>query len=313
MLFSVLLGCSAWAAPLPKASPELKPGEEREFEVADGVKMKFVWIPGSQGKVTLGSPQKERDTVQAQLQIRGAPPAIVQLIDTEKEHEYEQKKGFWLAKYETTQAEWKAVMKTTRFRFHKDGLSANQVQGMDTNRFPADTVMYDDIYGAKWNDGDAPQEGSFLQKMNARPGAAQVFGAAGKFRLPTEDEWEYAYRGGKGNKQAYYWGDALQGDKANCNGDYPYGTEKKGTSLGRTAEVGSYEKAAPHPWGLCDMSGNVREWCENWSDSEHKYRALRGGTWDDGAWSCRAGHRQRFQPGLRLDGRVGFRLVFRLD
>ena len=73
-----------------------------------------------------------------------------------------------------------------------------------------------------WNDCQ-----KFLEKVNKRIGVENVFGKAGQFKLPHEDQWEYACRGGKGNKQPFYFGNELNGTQANCNGKSPYGTDMK--------------------------------------------------------------------------------------
>lgn len=207
-----------------------KGGDEVSFEIADGVKMVFCWIP--KGKATLGSPETEKDR-----------------NDDEKEHEFATE-GFWLAKTECTQKEWESVMGENPSYFSASGDGKARVQGMATGNFPVETVSWDDTQ-------------LFLKKLNARGGVSKAFGKAVAFKLPNEDQWEYAYRGGKGNKQAFYWGDSLNGDKANCNGNFLYGTESKGAYLERTSAVGSYTKSDPHAWGLSDMSGNVWEWCDN--------------------------------------------------
>jgi formylglycine-generating enzyme required for sulfatase activity len=67
-------------------------GEEREFEIAPGVTMKFCWCPA--GEFVMGSPKSEegrdsRDEDQAKVTLT---------------------KGFWIAKTELTQAQWEAVM-----------------------------------------------------------------------------------------------------------------------------------------------------------------------------------------------------------
>jgi formylglycine-generating enzyme required for sulfatase activity len=67
-------------------------GEEREFELAPGVSMKFCWCPA--GEFVMGSPKSEegrdsRDEDQAKVTLT---------------------KGFWIAKTELTQAQWEAVM-----------------------------------------------------------------------------------------------------------------------------------------------------------------------------------------------------------
>lgn len=244
-----------------KPVDEPKAGEEREFEIAVGVKMKFCWIPA--GKATLGSPQEER--------------ILNDLY--EDEHSYTTK-GFWLGKYQVTQAEWKAVMGDNPSEF--DGKKDNNAKGMDTSQFPVESVSWDECQ-------------KFLEKVNKRIGIEKVFGKTGKFVLPHEDQWEYACRGGKGNKQAFYFGNELNGTQANCDGNAPFGTDKKGDYKGRTTEVGSYAKDWPHPWGLCDMHGNVWQWCDNLYEKTNM-RIARGGSWRTGAWLCRSAYRSRIVP-----------------
>ena len=177
----------------------------------------------------------------------------------------------------------------------------NTAKGENTSKFPVENVSWDDIQ-------------PFLKKVNDRPGAGKAFGKAGRFVLPTEDEWEYACRGGKGNKQAFYWGDVLNGTEANCLGSRsPYGTTT-GEYLQRTCAVdftnsGKYEL---HPWGLCQMHGNVHEWCEDKYRQSEERRVARGGSWINYAWRCRAANRYWNATAGRFDY-IGFRVAFRLD
>jgi formylglycine-generating enzyme required for sulfatase activity len=271
-----LAGLAALAlVPTPSSGQKAaKAGEERSVEIADGVKMVFCWIPP--GKATLGSPKEEKGR-----------------SEDEREHEYESK-GFWLGKHLVTQAQWRALMKESPSYF--DGKKDNKAKGMDTQRFPVENVSWDDCQG-------------LLKKLPA--GAGKALGK-GKFCLPHEDEWEYAYRGGRGNKRPFYWGEKLNGKEANCAGNYPYGTEDKGPYLERTSDVGKYAKAAPHPWGLTDMSGNLCHWCENLYGKGSSSRVLRGGSWGNEAVYSRTARRGRNAPDDR-DHRYGFRLAFRLD
>ena len=149
------------------------------------------------------------------------------------------------------------------------------------------------------------------QDFVARVNAALGCGA----RLPTEAEWEYACRAG--TTTAYSWGNALNGDMANCNGTHPCGTSGKGTYLAEPTSVGKY---GANPWGLCDMHGNVWEWCADWFDeyptgsmadpkgpSSGDKRVLRGGGWDNYAQYCRSACRDYDVPSCRYGG-YGFRL-----
>jgi len=86
------------------------------------------------------------------------------------------------------------------------------------------------------------------------------------FRLPKEEEWEWAAGGGK---RQYPWGNEEPDDsRANY-----------GHKVGQTTPVGAYPAGAT-PDGLMDMAGNVWEWMENWyKDEAYGARSLRGGSW----------------------------------
>jgi len=258
-------------SPLPPA------GEVAEVEIARGVKMTFCWIPA--GKAMLGSPGTEKER-----------------LSDEKEHEYTSQ-GFWLAKFPVTQEQWRALMKGNPSYFKPTQGDIEKAGITDTSRFPVENVSWTDCQ-------------DFLEKMNAAAKLPATMGQ-GKFVLPHENESEYACRGGKGNERPFYFGDQLNGDLANCDGNYPYGTDTKGEYKLRTTAVGSYEKVAPHPWGLCDMHGNVWQWCENKYNDYEDSRVLRGGSWRIVAGSCRSARRSGDAPGRRIHY-YGFRPCFRL-
>jgi formylglycine-generating enzyme required for sulfatase activity len=82
-------------------------------------------------------------------------------------------------------------------------------------------------------------------------------------RLPTEAEWEFASRGGMDRKK-FLWGDEYKpGGKLMANtwqGKFPNNNTLE-DGYAETAPVGSFP---PNGFGLCDMSGNVWEWCADW-------------------------------------------------
>ena len=267
--------------------------------------MTFCWVPA--GDCQLGSPKAERDAVLIDLKETKEPDWL--LAESEERRGKFSTKGFWMGKYEVTQAEWTAIMKGVAFNgedigtpsyFRAGGAEADKVKGIDTSRFPVETVSWEQC-----------QE--FVKRSNAHGGIVKAFGKPGKFALPHEDQWEYACRGGLGYNRPFYWGASLNGSQANSDGKYPFGTSEKGNYFQRTCAVdetngGSYPV---HPWGLCHMHGNVWEWCENTYDQTNS-RVLRGGSWIYYSWNCRAAYRVGNAPGRRFFGN-GCRVVLSLD
>ena len=167
------------------------------------------------------------------------------------------------------------------------------VMGKSQSRFfgnpqnPAERVSWED---AK----------EFITRLNAKTGKT--------FRLPTEAEWEYAARGGNKSQGYKYSGSDNIDDVAwnyenSSSKTYPVKTKK------------------PNELGIYDMSGNVEEWCNDWSDNykgraqenpqgpkSGQYRTLRGGSYDAKAQNCRVSYRTCHYPSTRAIN-FGFRLV----
>lgn len=182
--------------------------------------------------------------------------------------------GYWIGETEVTQELWQAVM------------GSNPSYFSSTN-FPVEQVSWNDIV----ND--------FLPKLNNLTGYS--------FRLPTEAEWEYAARGGRASQDYKYAG-------SNTIGNVAWYT---GNSSSKTHAVKTKQA---NELGLYDMSGNVYEWCSDWygnyssgsqtnpqGPSSGSDRVLRGGSWYDGARSCRVSGRYNGGPGYR-GSYGGFRL-----
>jgi formylglycine-generating enzyme required for sulfatase activity len=137
------------------------------------------------------------------------------------------------------------------------------------------------------------------------------------YRLPSEAEWEYACRAR--TTTPFWTGETISTEQANYDGNFTYGSGRKGLYRKQTTPVDTFEA---NRWGLHDMHGNVGEWCEDcWHDSYKgapqdgsawlqgncSGRVVRGGSWDDRPWLLRSAYRNGVGPGRRYIN-LGFRV-----
>lgn len=114
------------------------------------------------------------------------------------------------------------------------------------------------------------------------------------YRIPLEDEWEYACRADA--RSAYFFGHL-----PNVLGEYAWYEVNSGDG---PKEVGGLK---PNPWSLRDMHGNAAEWCVPILAGAQVYR---GGSWKSTATQCRCAARGLHSPGeTTLPDDVGIRLV----
>jgi hypothetical protein len=179
--------------------------------------------------------------------------------------------SYYLGKYEVTQAQWMAIM------------GSNPSEHSNCNDCPVEAVTWNEIQ-------------QFITKLNILTGM--------KYRLPSEEEWEYAARaaGNSGGLGFLYSGSSDPKKVA----WYYENTDRKSHPVGQKA---------PNNLGLYDMSGNVWEFCQNEYEAYpgcNGYgidaRVLRGGSWFNNAQSCRVAARSGLTPGRRTLI-AGFRLA----
>src|SRR5260370_29282497 len=168
-------------------------------------------------------------------------------------------------------------MGTNPSYFSRKGTGRNDVLDISDEElklFPVESVS--------WNDAQ-----EFIQKLNEKER-----GRGYLYRLPSEAEWEYACRGGATSLEEcsyHFYFDKptndLSSEQANFNGNYPFGKAPWGRHLKRPTRVGA---DPPNKLGLCDMHGNVFQWCEDLLTPEGSRRVIRGGCWLVTAVYCRA-------------------------
>jgi formylglycine-generating enzyme required for sulfatase activity len=140
------------------------------------------------------------------------------------------------------------------------------------------------------------------------------------YRLPSEAEWEYACRAE--TTTPFYFGKTITPELVNHDGRSPYANAPEGEYREQTTPVGQFP---PNAFGLCDMHGNVREWCADrwyndyngaptdgriWLKEGNKERSpLRGGSWLNLSIICRSAFRISGYGRNLKDRDIGFRVV----
>lgn len=169
-----------------------------------------------------------------------------------------------------------------------------------------------------WGRGSRPV--IYVSWDDAQAYAAWLSEATGcPYRLPSEAEWEYACRAG--TTTPFHFGPTISTDQANYNGSFTYGAGRKGVYRQQTVPAGSFPANA---FGLHDMHGNVREWCDDaWHESyggapidgsawleggDQSRRVLRGGSWNGNPRFLRSADRSEFYSVVQFFS-YGFRIA----
>ncbi|WP_417385385.1 SUMF1/EgtB/PvdO family nonheme iron enzyme [Gimesia sp.] len=218
------------------------------------------------------------------------------LLSDRHPHPVHISQSFYMAKTEVTQQQWKAMMGT------KPWMDGTYVK--EGSNYPASNMSW----------GDAIR---YCRKLSQKEGKT--------YRLPTEAEWEYACRAGSTTMYNF-------GDDASRLGDYAW-YDKNANDVGERYAHKVAQKRA-NRFGLYDMNGNVREWCQDWYGEDYYEkspyddpsgpsgpsiiglsRVFRGGAWNDSKRENSSSYRfhgfRGDKSGLSGDG-IGFRVVCEL-
>ncbi len=208
-----------------------------------------------------------------------------------QKHQVTLTKDFYLGMTPVTQSQYKQVMGENPSEFQGDA-----VAGRDSSEFPVEQVSWHEAV-------------RFCKRLSELPEEKK---AGRVYRLPTEAEWEYACR--VGSETHWYFGDDWSLDEPLIEKYAWY----EDNSNDRTHPVALKK---PSAWGLCDMYGNVWEWCSDWygeyqegalidpvGPNEGTDRVVRGGSYRCEAWDCRSGYRNRDFPSYRYNY-LGFRVA----
>ena len=264
-----------------KAEPS-QPGAsvEKKLFLTNSIGMKMRLIPA--GSFDMGSSDEVKDALKSE----------------KPQHKVKITRPFYLGVCEVTQAEYKEVMKKNPSHF------------TDSDRLPVEQVSW--LMAVEFCNALSEKEGlKPFYKIDGEQVAVPDWNGTG-YRLPTEAEWEYAYRAG--SQTRYWFGDDTDG--------LPSHAWFADNSKNSTHAVGSANNK--NAVDLHDMAGNVWEWCWDWYDDEYYklldatldprgpengfYRVFRGGCWYHPANFARAAHRNG-TPQTSSSYLIGLRLA----
>ena len=238
-------------------------------ELPGGARMDMVWI--GRGSFPMGSPADEPGRDQ----------------NEGPQHQVTIRRGFYMGKYEITQAQWVSVMGTRPW--------AGKSNVTEHPEHPATHISWDDVQ-------------VFIRRLDEWAGARG-------YRLPTMAEWEYACRAGTETPWSF-------GEDESELKKYAWYSENAWEVGERYAHAVGTKLS--NPWGLYDMHGNVWEWVQDWySNKPYRnpqkvdpkgpekgfLRVGRGGAFGNYSHVLRSANRSGGDPTSRNAG-TGARLVF---
>ena len=270
----------------PKVTINRHQAEAQFFVEALGrqVGMEMILIPA--GEFMMGSPADELDR-----------------YDDEGPQHSVTVPSFFLGKYPVTQAQWQVVAALPEVK---------RALEPEPSHFKGDQRPVERV---SWHEAV-----EFCERLSLKTNR--------QYRLPSEAEWEYACRAG--TTTPFHFGETITTDLANYRGtddeslewSGSYGSGPKGIYRKETTPVGFFGVA--NAFGLCDLHGNVLEWCaDHWhgnydgaptdgsawlTENDNNSHVYRGGSWAFYPRNCRSAYRIGTDPDYQNDV-LGFRVA----
>lgn len=281
LIAGLAVGACCWAvvaandAPPRPAVASMNGDEAGQVRDDNGLAMQFVWCPP--GFVAMEQVERELD---------GTPKPDVEMTLVNALVS----RGYWLGKYEVTQAQWRQIMQSDPWKGRE-----NIKEGDD---FPATYVC--------WHEAVA-----FCRNLTRQERKAGRLPADWEFTLPTEAQWERACRARTETRFSFGNDESQLGEYAWFGRNSAEGGESYAHPVG---------KKKPNPWGLYDMHGNVWEWCrDEYSEKlpggrdpfvtdAGLERIMRGGGHLRAPVGCEPGFRNKHTPDWHLHD-LGFRVA----
>lgn len=244
-----------------KLTGKYKVAESSTIMLPGNVPMEFVWIPAGSFMMGKYTDEQGADT------------------DETPQHQVTFAEGFWMGKYEVTQAQWLAVMESNPAYYTGD-----------LNR-PVEQITWE-------------QAQEFIEAINDLE--------LGDVRLPSEAEWEYACRAGTSTR--FYWGDDLTNSLV---GNYAWYAANYGSSThavgGKLPNAWGLYDMIGNVFELCEDQyhadyTNAPTDGSAWLSPATGFIVLRGGAWTVLANDCRSAHRVSFGANGSFYN-LGFRLA----
>jgi formylglycine-generating enzyme required for sulfatase activity len=249
---------------------------------------------------------------------------------------------FAMNKFEVTLEEWHrvkewAVAHGYEFSAKSPG-GHGELKDNKERRSPVASVTWHDA--VKWCNAQSEKDGrvpcyytdaakqQVYRQGNVEISSEMVHWAANGYGLPTEAEWEYAYRAGTNTR--YHWGDTFEIKTIEQWGKTVDRSRMicAANSKGESREIEGAKVASTYNrWGFSDMSGNIEEWCWDYYRSGYDSketdnpkgpasgttRIARGGSFkseakSEGPCPLSAAHRSHFDPS-EADVTRGLRVV----